>query len=879
MCWPDAHPPTVHQELDGENNGLERLVIYLYKNVATNEIKMYTPNANKQMLIPDIPYEANDGLVTITTENVYSVLLNNPCKIKVYNDHIEKIVPAVADSLAIGLDVGAIENIYPNGDSYLIPNNTYEGNEYNYVKADGPTGEVVYELQKGSTNEPYNYYPGQNDHSTSYLTPGQDLVANNYPYTNQDQYSYPLNPQTPADNTLTIIEEPVAIPGNSPYSPHKLTVKPLLSGSLVPNSQGIIEEQLTIPGNSPNPPNRLTVTPIHSGSLLPNSQGIIEDPLTIPGNSPYSPHKLTIKSLPSGSLVPNSQVIIEEQLTIPGNSPLPPNGLTVTPIHSGSLLPNPQIIIEETLTIPGDSPYSPHKLTVKPLLSGFLVPNSQGIIEEQLTIPGYSPYPPRRLTVKPLQSGSLLPNPQGIIEEQLVIPGGSPYPPNWLTITPIQSDSLQPNSQGMPENSQDYLINPQTIPGSPHVFPDSYSGGVDKIVVYTFQTEQGRNKFESGSQQMNNPISVQQVMTFNIWFNQQMQRFQNARLPNYIKTIDSDTLKLLVQKTFYENDIYISTDGVITDAEGIVIDVSNLELRPLLLGEKFNHQFLKSSKIIKLPKHLPYLEGILVTLVSPPQILGIIPLGKTYLPETTYLTPSLAGLTTTNGSKIFINGVKNINVLRHSNSAKGTYNLGYKDIYPPKYYVPVAGNLESYNKVSPVINTFFVGNKNPQRSEYTFWSSGPYQTGSNVPYPTANWNPSELIGPVGQRRVLSAKTIQHLYEKPTKKKGTGRRQHTDLIKDVSEEDKIPESFFNLNATKSGRRFPAASLSGVMKTLLYLLDDLPSRRGFNSTGRDAIVNDSESDDGGSPDFRIIGGNAATGSGTPVSNKGRSGLEYA
>lgn len=686
FCYPDGQLPTVQQLLDSQNVGQERLVIYLYKNGITNEVKMYTPKANKQVLIPDIPFDAGDGLVTVTTENLNTLLYNNPHKIKVYNDYVETLVPSVTDSMAIGLNTGAIEHIYPNDDNYLNPNNNYKGNEYslgnNIALGNEPSGGVVNEPQDESTYIPDNVFPEPYDNSN--LSPKQYKMTNNYPYINLD------------------------------------------------DSQAIPLEPEVAPGNS---------------QAIPLNPQTIEDPLSIQINPQSSTYK--------------------------------------------------------------------------------------------------------------------------------------------LQVTPINAQFIQSNPQAIPDKSRDYLDSPQAIPSNPQALPESYAGGLDPHVVYTFQPVQGSNKLHSGSQDINNPMSSQ-YLTFNMWFNQQMKRFQNINLPNYIKTVDSNVLKTLVQKTFHENNIYVSTDGVITDAKGIVIDAANLELRPLLLGETFSHQILQNAhKVIKLPKHLPYLEGILVTLVSPPTILGIIPLGKTYLPETTYAAKYLGGLNTVNGTKVYLENYRN--AAYYSSAAKAPYTLAYKQIYagPTNYYtysaanaVPISGNsnLATYSKPLPLAYPPTIGNKEPQERNY--WSSGPYQTVSKLQFPTANWNLSELKQLLGQRREFSDAKIEHLIEPliiRNKKKGKGRNKPTR--KNVSAV--TAEPFPNFNSSESGRRFPTPSLTGIMKTLLYLLNDVPSRRGLNSSEEVDVVNESEkSNDGEGPDFRIIGGSAATGSGTPVNNKGRSGItEYA
>ncbi|KAJ8720951.1 hypothetical protein PYW08_006416 [Mythimna loreyi] len=700
FCYPDGQLPTVQQLLDSQNNGQERLVIYLYKNSATNEIKMYTPNANKQMLIPDIPYEAGDGLTTITTENVYTLLYNNPNKIKVYNDNFQTLVPPVTESFAIGLHTGAIEHVYPNADNYLNPNNNYKGNEYNFVPNGGHN-----EPNKESTNYPNNAFPEP-----------YNWMANNYQFTKPD--------------------DPLAIPVNPQITPDNAQAFPL------------------------------------------NPQG------------------------------PEAQAFPHNHQTGPDNT---------------------QTITEDLVAVPVGPQSSSHNL--------------QAI---------------------PLDPQSALPNPQAFPGNQQVYPGNSIAIPD--------------NTKPVPANPQAIPVNIHADPGNPQSFPDPYVGGLDQHIVYSFPTNQGANKQQQDSQDNSNPMSAQ-YMTFNVWFNEQMKRFQNIKMPNDIKTIDSDTLRILVQKTFYENNIYVSADGVLTDNKGMVIDAANLELRPLLLGETFNHQILQNvHKVIKLPKHLPYLEGILVTLVSPPQILGIIPLGKTYLPETSYIAPPLGGLGSANGSKIYINSI--------GASTKIPYTLAYKEIKPGSTYyytysspneVPKSGSSNSEIKHLAVAYPYSGEGQKPQQgqNERTYWSSGPYQTGSQLPYPTANWKPSEILQFLGLRRKMPDAKIEHHYEAPKKSKQKGNRGKDDKGDALKEVTTI-EPFSIINGTESGRRFPAPSLKGVMKTLLYLLDDLPSRRGLNATEVvDAVSESKSSNDAENPDFRIIGGSAATGSGTPVSNKGRSG----
>lgn len=438
-------------------------------------------------------------------------------------------------------------------------------------------------------------------------------------------------------------------------------------------------------------------------------------------------------------------------------------------------------------------------------------------------------------------------------------------------------------------------------------------GGLNEH-VYTFKSNDASYP-SGGLEDMNNPISNRHV-TFNIWFNQQMKSFQDIKLPHDIKSIDTIVLRSLVLETLSENSIHVSPDGVITDSKGMVIDAANLELRPMLIGETVNQKILRNSlnKII-LPKHLPYLEGILVTLVYPSQVLGIIPLGKTYLPSTTYVVDSkISQPAIVNSSYIY--RYPNGNSASYSGTNSGSYPLTVKETYSggnngvSSY--PYSGNREpkysytysniyrdplpaSYSYSGGKIEPNWGSNKEPNLgvTEVSYWSSGPYTNVPQGPYMGANWNPTKIIQPLGERRKLSDVKIKHHYEAPkqrkNKKKGKGLLTEKPEItnpKEVTANVSTEHIFepININASESGRRFSLPSMKGVVKTLLYLLSDLPSRRDnkleSNSTEDLDILNGSEnsSDNDDRPDFRIIGGNAATGSGTPLSNKGRSGYNH-
>ncbi|CAG4976174.1 unnamed protein product [Colias eurytheme] len=74
-CFP-GNPngkPISHYLLPSPGTKYERLVVYFYKNTATNEVKIYVPNAARQIVFPDIIYDRGDVLNTLN-ENVIEII-------------------------------------------------------------------------------------------------------------------------------------------------------------------------------------------------------------------------------------------------------------------------------------------------------------------------------------------------------------------------------------------------------------------------------------------------------------------------------------------------------------------------------------------------------------------------------------------------------------------------------------------------------------------------------------------------------------------------------------------------------------------------------------------------------------------------------------
>lgn len=121
------------------------------------------------------------------------------------------------------------------------------------------------------------------------------------------------------------------------------------------------------------------------------------------------------------------------------------------------------------------------------------------------------------------------------------------------------------------------------------------------------------------------------LSTFDDWFKEQMVAVENQKMSKGVNKIDSDGLRSLVLKTLLENHYHLSAKGMMVDDSGTPMDLNNLELRPILVGSAVKFKSLELIPQITFPETLPYLQGILIILIHPFRILGVIPVGKTYV--------------------------------------------------------------------------------------------------------------------------------------------------------------------------------------------------------------------------------------------------------
>lgn len=297
-----------------------------------------------------------------------------------------------------------------------------------------------------------------------------------------------------------------------------------------------------------------------------------------------------------------------------------------------------------------------------------------------------------------------------------------------------------------------------------------------------------------------------EYVTFDHWFNQQMQRMQNiGQSPN--KNFDLSSLKQQLEKTLYENGMFVTKDGVLIDYKGDALDVDNIKLRPILIGDSvaYNTVFaVNDGYKYELPSNLPYLEAVLVTLVNPPKILGVIPLGKTYVPRVSYR--------------------RNFDYW----DLKSSCTLGTcqpQQLHPKSCPSATCGHYE----LRPL--------SRPQ--------SFSFRSGNVKKLVTNKLNSKKKVPALPPSyRTHGKKGINYL---PKALKNIDVKQ---ILKALYDLDKHTQHKYKVGSSKS--------------------------KGRNHDRKQKTTKQNNNDE--VPWFRIIGGNPATSSGTPVSSKGRSGNPY-
>lgn len=114
---------------------------------------------------------------------------------------------------------------------------------------------------------------------------------------------------------------------------------------------------------------------------------------------------------------------------------------------------------------------------------------------------------------------------------------------------------------------------------------------------------------------------------FNDWVNKQILNIEPER-PATGNPLNFHSLRFFLIRTLYENGIRLMEDGNFQDSNGNVLKLENLKIRPIFLGDPRDYEKLMITNKCVIPYDIKYLEAILLTLEYPPRILAVIPLGN-----------------------------------------------------------------------------------------------------------------------------------------------------------------------------------------------------------------------------------------------------------
>ncbi|XP_072945288.1 uncharacterized protein [Epargyreus clarus] len=118
---------------------------------------------------------------------------------------------------------------------------------------------------------------------------------------------------------------------------------------------------------------------------------------------------------------------------------------------------------------------------------------------------------------------------------------------------------------------------------------------------------------------------------FNDWFNKQL---------SYVVLYDSgkqsnmDELRKNIRDVLEKNGIFVSNAGFLIN-QGNVLKMSNVMLRPILIGDPVEYQtFNQQTGYYNVaPAEISYHQMILIISIDPPEVLGVVPMGKAFLPR------------------------------------------------------------------------------------------------------------------------------------------------------------------------------------------------------------------------------------------------------
>ncbi|KAJ0172631.1 hypothetical protein K1T71_011770 [Dendrolimus kikuchii] len=345
---------------------------------------------------------------------------------------------------------------------------------------------------------------------------------------------------------------------------------------------------------------------------------------------------------------------------------------------------------------------------------------------------------------------------------------------------------------------------------------------------------------------------------FENWFKDQMEGFRETQSQAADNNLNDDFVRKLVQEILLQNDIFVTNDGMVTK-DGVKLNINNLCLRPIMIGDSVGYdKLLQSGDKSNVVSKSTYLKAVLVSLVNPPKILGVIPLGKTRLPN------------------------------KNSQPTTGLENAVLSNEHPGFYVYDYAG-LESEGKPEPINQALptqiYNGHKFPSRKKV------PNDTVKNVcDYKNRNCKSEQKrpIVNIGKRIIPGRPKIEHEYapHRISYKRRKGlTRKHVKSNDKLTEENSRKANKEGNEVTEKTRRYPIARL--LSKVFALLSPDVTNELETSQTNKtedkamsrllddyeEESEEEKEIEDEKDSMYRIIGGTPATGTGAPLNVRGR------
>lgn len=605
-CFPvSLVSSSLEEQLDPQNSGLERLVVYLYRNVPSDEAYLYIPNRDKQSLFPGLNYEQSDVLQKLTDKGILKNNTNN--SILVNNTSPQPLIDDTKWSIYINTSIN-------NSSLNTLRKSSTKLRNLQKSKLNAPTDEPNVIQTTNPNLELTSNNSRENIESNDY-TERSSKSPVDY---NEPDYDVPPFFRSSMKREKKL---PPAIGFNqAPYMISQGPDPKLKLSEIVPDKNNIIHFTPTNQGGKSIPQPYGLILPDNSGNDI--SVNMIRVPvkldlIKVPQNHNTIP-------LDNGSILPVNQIRAPPYYSKVGRSPFNLKGQpNMNRIYPKSPNQNPDTfgVDPKLIKLPPNRP----SLGGRPdnfeddLYMTQVNPNRPNLVEypDNLEVnPNIIQVPPKQPTLggRPDNLGvdpyiyQVPPNHSNL--------GGRPDNPGVdPSIMPVPPNN--PNVVGSPDN---FEVDPNMIEISPNR-PNS-ADYLENLRVEPYMIKTPPNQ----------PQFLRMSDLFSNWFYNQIAT-ANQRLNI---EINIDTLKRNIVKTLARYNMYISEDGYLIDAQGNIISWDYLQLRAILVGEPMEYRtVINSADPIHFQPSNTYWKALLTTFGPSSQtvILDIIPLGKMQLLE------------------------------------------------------------------------------------------------------------------------------------------------------------------------------------------------------------------------------------------------------